>query len=296
MHRILFAALLALIGFAAPASAQQADIACTSIRDARMECPLNGEVEEIRLLRQTSEARCVLDRTWGVSRRKLWVDRGCAGVFRVFYVVASQQPPASAEGQIVACSSNNHRIERCLIPREAKWIRVRNRTSDTACTWRNTWATETGAIWVDRGCAARFELSFSRRAPGGGDWHEIASGGGRPATPPPPTPRPNGGYGDGYGSNGHGGNGHGGGYGDDRRDRQQARAAIRLCRRYGEDRPDLFNARWVQARPASTFRADRRGPDMLVEGGYDVIRRGPDAAMGATCRVRGDRILGFSVR
>jgi hypothetical protein len=278
MTRIFFAALIALIGFAAPATARQNDVACGSIRGARAECPLNGKVEEIRMLRQTSDAQCVLNRTWGVSRRMLWVDRGCAGVFRVFYETAS--PPPTPDGQVLSCSSNNHKLERCGLPREAKWIKLRNRTSDAACTWRNTWATETGALWVDRGCAGRFELSYSRRKPDGNNWHDIAKGGGRPTPPPPPT-RP---------GTGHGGNDN------DRAERREARIAIRLCRRFGEDRPDLFDARWVEARAASTFRAERRGYEILVEGGYDVIRRGTDAAIGALCRVRDGRITRFSPR
>mgnify|MGYP003651208966 CR=1 FL=1 len=285
MHRILFAmaALAALIAFGAPARAQQADVACSSIRDARMECPLNGRVAEIKLLRQTSEARCIADRTWGVSRGKLWVDQGCAGVFRVFYELDAPASAPPADGQIVACASMNHRLERCAIPRDANWIRLRNRTSDAACIWGGTWSTERGAIWVDRGCGGRFELSYARRAPGG-DWHEIASGGGRPdprpAPAPVPAPYP----------------GQGGHYDDDRADRRDARIAVRLCRRYGEDRPDLFDARWVVARHPDTFRVDIRGRDLLVEGVYDVVRRGRDEARRAVCRVRGARIAGFTVR
>ena len=33
------------------------------------------------LVRQLSEARCIEGRTWGIDRRGLWVDRGCAGIF-----------------------------------------------------------------------------------------------------------------------------------------------------------------------------------------------------------------------
>lgn len=37
----------------------------------------------VRLVRQTSDTACVQGRSWGYDRRGVWVDRGCAGVFRV---------------------------------------------------------------------------------------------------------------------------------------------------------------------------------------------------------------------
>lgn len=292
MFPIFVAALAALIAFAAPASAQQTDIACASVRGARAECAVGRGVEEVRLLRQTSDARCIAERTWGLSRGKLWVDQGCAGVFRVFKKIGDAPAPKPGPGasQIVNCASANHRLERCAIPREAKWIRLRSRTSDARCTWRTTWSAETGAIWVDRGCAARFDLSYARRRPEGRDWHEISKGGGRPQPAPTPSaPAPWPGQSGGQG-------GWQGGQDDARGDRQAARSAIRLCRRYGEDRPELFNARWAEARPAESYAVERRGHDLIVSGRYDLVRRGADGSASAVCRVRGDRVAGFAPR
>jgi hypothetical protein len=296
MFPILIVALAVALAFAAPASAQQTDITCASIRDARTECPVGRAIEDVRLLRQTSEARCIPERTWGLSRGKLWVDQGCAGVFRVFKKIGEAPAPQPGPGaiQTVNCASINHKLERCIIAREANWIRLRNRTSDARCDWKATWATETGAIWVDRGCGAKFELSYSRRRPEGGDWREISSGGGQPRpAPPPPAPAPWPGQ-----SGGQGGwqGGWQGGHDGDRRDREAARVAIRLCRRYGEDRPELFNARWAEARPAESYSVGRRGSDLIVEGRYNLVRRGPDGSVSAICRVRGDRVAGFALR
>ncbi|HJU38148.1 MAG TPA: DUF3011 domain-containing protein [Tahibacter sp.] len=36
---------------------------------------------DARLARQISGSQCVRGQTWGIDRRGIWVDRGCAGVF-----------------------------------------------------------------------------------------------------------------------------------------------------------------------------------------------------------------------
>lgn len=285
MFLIALAAVAAAFSFASPAAAQEAEVTCASIGHTREVCRLGRDVAEVRLVRQTSKARCVLDRSWGIDRGKLWVDEGCGGVFRVVYIVGGGRPtPGGGQAggggndvSAVTCGSIGGRPEKCAIPRDVTWARVGRRTSNAGCAWRDSWAAEPGAIWVTRGCAAIFDLATGRRAPGP-DWYQVSDGGGRPGDRPVPYP--------GAGRPDQGGRG----------EAAEERAAIRLCRRYGEDQPQLFNAAWVEARPADAFRADSRGRDILVEGRYDVARRGPDQTAAASCRVRGDRVVGFSVR
>jgi hypothetical protein len=299
MLLIALAAVAAAVSFASPVAAQEAQITCASIGNVREVCRLGLDVSEVRLVRQTSKARCVLDSTWGIAGGKLWVDKSCGGVFRVTYVIDGPRRTPGDSGSddgrsrddrgrddrsgaaSVACNSVGGRPATCAIPRDVDWARVARRTSNAPCTWRDSWAAERGSIRVTRGCAAIFDLASGRRAPGP-DWYRISDGGGWQDDRPVPYPVP-------YPGAGRPDQG-------DRRERAEERAAIRLCRRYGEDQPQLFDARWVEARPTDTFRADSRGRDIDVEGRYDVIRRGPDQSVAAACRVRGDRVVGFSVR
>jgi hypothetical protein len=322
MIAVLIAAAAAVFGMGAPANAQEARISCASEDYSRMICRIGRDVSEVRLVRQISQARCVLDRSWGVERGKLWVDQGCAAVFDVIHAADDRRPaprpdprpdprsdpradprpdpradprsdlrPDPRAGQIqgVLCNSVGRGPATCAIARGATWARLARRTSDARCTLGESWRPRPGAIEVDRGCAGLFEMAFTIRAPQGLDWVEIATGRGvdgpdprpdpRPAPRPDPRPDPR------------------PGRDEDRADRIEERIAIRACRRHGEDQPRrLFDARWVEAGPASDFSGQRRGPDILVEGRYDVARRGPDETVTAICRVRGGRVTDFSVR
>lgn len=59
-----------------------ASVTCKSrdYRAARCPIPASGTV---RLVRQISDARCVEGRSYGIQRRSIWVDDGCAAVFAV---------------------------------------------------------------------------------------------------------------------------------------------------------------------------------------------------------------------
>ena len=57
-----------------------ATLTCNSVNHGYRECTAPGW-RDARLLRQTSNAACVEDRTWGLRRGVLWVDNGCAGEF-----------------------------------------------------------------------------------------------------------------------------------------------------------------------------------------------------------------------
>jgi Protein of unknown function (DUF3011) len=57
-------------------------VSCSSDDMNRHECQVNTR-GGVRLIRQRSEADCVLDRTWGYDRHSIWVDRGCRADFEV---------------------------------------------------------------------------------------------------------------------------------------------------------------------------------------------------------------------
>lgn len=61
------------------------DIQCES-RDSRpATCPTRFRPVDVVLTRQLSNARCEEGVSYGLDRRGVWVDRGCRGIFRVYY-------------------------------------------------------------------------------------------------------------------------------------------------------------------------------------------------------------------
>lgn len=86
-------------------------------------------------------------------------------------------PAALAQGNVVRCGSDDGRFTRCQVPwRDAEMIR---QESNSPCTRGQTWGTDRGGLWVDRGCRGQFV--------------EVSRGGGR-YPPPPPPPPPGGGW------------------------------------------------------------------------------------------------------
>lgn len=78
-------AQFALGGFRLPAGAIPANAArmkCESLDGKRAECPVDT-ARGVGLVNQTSEANCILNRTWGYGPDGIWVDGGCRAEFAV---------------------------------------------------------------------------------------------------------------------------------------------------------------------------------------------------------------------
>jgi len=58
------------------------EIACESHEYRYQYCPVRN-AREVELMRQTSSSNCRYNRSWGFDRGGIWVDQGCAAVFRV---------------------------------------------------------------------------------------------------------------------------------------------------------------------------------------------------------------------
>src|SRR5262249_781217 len=84
--RRMLAALLAVVFvvgglFYATAQRERSEeIYCASDDGRRNYCSADTR-GGVRLVRQRSDAACVLNRTWGYDRRGIWVDRGCRADF-----------------------------------------------------------------------------------------------------------------------------------------------------------------------------------------------------------------------
>ncbi|WP_440222085.1 DUF3011 domain-containing protein [Dokdonella sp. MW10] len=142
-------------------------VECNS-RDYRLtRCDVSWR--EADLARQTSSARCVRGQTWGIDRRGLWVDRGCAGVFVEAGRGGGRPGPGGPGGWApgpdwdreirLSCSSSDFRYRFCQVDiGPAGRVRIERQLSDTACIEGRTWGYNRAGVWVDRGCAAFFSV------------------------------------------------------------------------------------------------------------------------------------------
>lgn len=82
MNRYALAAVVALGGMQALPAAAEITVECHSEHGAYHECNA-GPVTNPVLIRQTSGADCILNRTWGYNPNtdRIWVSNYCGGVF-----------------------------------------------------------------------------------------------------------------------------------------------------------------------------------------------------------------------
>ncbi|MEO8459939.1 MAG: DUF3011 domain-containing protein [Dokdonella sp.] len=141
-------------------------VQCES-RDFRYQsCPVDWR--DAVLVRQTSSSQCTKGRTWGVDRRGLWVDRGCAGVFAEGgrrgrgdrHDNADWRPGADWDREIrFTCQSEGFDYRFCQVDvGPGGSVRLERQVSDTRCVEGRNWGWNRAGVWVNEGCAAYFRI------------------------------------------------------------------------------------------------------------------------------------------
>ncbi|WP_250876338.1 DUF3011 domain-containing protein [Luteibacter anthropi] len=159
-----------------PAHAQRygGTIDCGSSDNRPGRCPVPWR--DARLIRQDSNSPCIRDRTWGVDRDGIWVDRGCRGIFadagggwgggRPGWSGDRPPPPPPGWGdrpswggpqQTIDCGSSNGRWGHCNIDTRGR-VRLVRQNSDSRCDEGRTWGVDGSGIWVDKGCRGIFSV------------------------------------------------------------------------------------------------------------------------------------------
>ncbi|HEY9144173.1 MAG TPA: DUF3011 domain-containing protein [Arenimonas sp.] len=177
MTRILVSLLLAAV--ALPGLAQARDryddyryddyrhgpqvLRCESIKQRDRYCPVDTR-GGVRIVRQESQADCILGRTWGYDRGGVWVTRGCRARFEVGgrydpgYRGRDDRgygygpPPARR----LRCESHDNRPNFCRVPGGFRQADIERRLSKAGCEYGYSWGLRRDGIWVDRGCRADF--------------------------------------------------------------------------------------------------------------------------------------------
>jgi len=175
------AALASALGAAAPAALAQNyghEIECASHDFHFQRC---ANWNDARLVNQTSDARCSRGYSWGVDRKGLWVDKGCAGVFRNAgshggyggggyghdrdhdgYGGGGGWSPGPGWDSEFAfrCKSRDYGYTFCAVDLGGGGrARIVSQQSNTACIEGQTWGYNRAGVWVDRGCEGDFTIT-----------------------------------------------------------------------------------------------------------------------------------------
>jgi len=141
----------------APAIGVLPQVTCQSVRGYR-ECnvPFRGPASLVRQI--SGSGLCIEGRTWGQREGKVWVDRGCSGVFSEGYQPSvGFYKPDEFSGFLVDCASLNNAYGVCSWDPRTGPPFLREQYSLSPCIEGITWGySDRRGLWVDAGCRARF--------------------------------------------------------------------------------------------------------------------------------------------
>ena len=159
--RVLTLCIALLLACAGVALAQDT-IRCESNDGHRRICEV-GPNREIRFARQASESRCDPGKTYGIERERVWVDRGCRADFQVMRGRPDSDRdhgPRPGGATIVRCDSQDMKYNTCSASGPIRRARLVRKISDSECREGYSWGVKKGALWVNRGCRAEFEVEL----------------------------------------------------------------------------------------------------------------------------------------
>jgi len=151
-------------------------LTCESRGMERHECPIEDGAQ-VRLTRQLSDSPCRVNDTYGIGKGYVWVAKGCRAEFEVSTrTTRADVPRERGEGnetndlapRRITCQSVGNVQRQCPIPLGAT-VRMVRQISPAGCKENQSWGVGTTYIWVNRGCAAEFEVTprTSSAAPSG---------------------------------------------------------------------------------------------------------------------------------
>lgn len=197
-------AVAAALLLAAPAASAQRgwdrdiEVRCESRDYAYNLCQVDtGRGGRVEIIDQISNTDCVEGRSWGWNRAGVWVDDGCAGVFRVERRGESRGGRGYDNGDddrgddrrdgrgsgnvrgydsgdhddgrgydddrsqriVVRCGSQNFGYRLCQVDTgRGSEVRLSRQISGSRCIEDRSWGWNRAGIWVDEGCEAEFVI------------------------------------------------------------------------------------------------------------------------------------------
>ena len=171
----LFAVISLFVLFLVPVSTVSAHeygdaVDCASRNYAYTRCEVPWR--DARIVRQLSDTQCVRGRNWGIDRRGIWVDGGCAGRFvaagrgqgrgqrSVYDDGGGWQPEAGWDQRFaISCASSHYEYNFCGVDLGGGGrAYLERQTSGSPCIEGRTWGSNRAGIWVVQGCAGVFTI------------------------------------------------------------------------------------------------------------------------------------------
>lgn len=175
----------------------EALVTCESLDGRDRFCRLPLDADRVVLERQISRSACIEGRTWGYRQAGIFVTNGCRGAFRVVDYQGDRNyrdgrghrgdhgRDGGRDGRFdgrgedierLTCESDDGRREYCDYPNRG--VRMIQQLSRAPCIEDRTWGRDREGVWVDRGCAAVFDVRdregnrFDTDRDGERDWDE----------------------------------------------------------------------------------------------------------------------------
>lgn len=152
-----------------PASAQEEivteTVTCVSTDRRRTECPVNGRILNVRQTQAFAGGFCIQGFSWGYDQEKIWVDIGCSGAFDVdaARVVVTERPVVTETFvQTIDCRSISSKRKRCEVDGRIQDVEPIGSFTSIPCRYGTSWGYKKRHLWVDRGCEARFNVTYTQ--------------------------------------------------------------------------------------------------------------------------------------
>jgi len=167
----LTALTTALFWAPGPATAQEVvteSITCQSTNRQRVECPVEGVLKSVRQTAALAGGFCLQGFSWGYESGYLWVDMGCSGTFEVESLreVAAERtrrPDRESFTETLDCRSRGSERQKCRVEGRIDDVEPVGSFTSVPCRYGTSWGYEKRHVWVERGCEARFNVTFTRR-------------------------------------------------------------------------------------------------------------------------------------
>ncbi len=155
-------ALLLAVGLALPQEAKARvsssySVNCESKKGQYKECPAPWAERGVRLVEQRSKAVCTRGSSWGYSRRVVWVDKGCHGLFQPR---DGAESGAESGGERLTCQSWGEGTRECRLRGTAQQVELIRSLGEKRCKLGKNWGWNRHAIWVANRCGGLFEVDY----------------------------------------------------------------------------------------------------------------------------------------
>lgn len=139
-------------------------VRCENFGPSPSVCYAGDRIQNIQVVRQLSNAACVIGANVRIDRSNIIVMDGCRADFEV--LLSSQgggypQPPYNPiRTTILQCDSDFKLLNSCAVNGRIIDVQLVSQRSNAPCELGRSWGYDQSRVWVDRGCRASFRVTL----------------------------------------------------------------------------------------------------------------------------------------